>query len=485
MAATPTAKVDTPHKHYGTYAAKWQRCRDASDGQDKIHAKGETYLPKLKDQAPADYDAYRKRAVFYNATWRTLDALRGMLFRKDPQTALPAKVEGYASDIDMAGTSLMTFAREVALEVLEVGRFGILVDHPAAPAGVTAMSVAAAEAQGLRPTLQAYKAESIINWQYARVKNRWMLVQVRLKEEVSEPDGEWGETCVDQIRVLELVEGAYRQRLFRKADGEKGEWVQTDEITPTMNGAPLGFIPFYIVGPDGVDARLDEPPMIDLVDLNLAHYRVTADYEHGCHFTGLPTAVVSGYMPPDTASPLYIGSTAAWVFPDPNAKATFLEFTGQGLSALVSNLDRKEQQMAIIGARMLFAEKRQVEAAETAAIHRTGEASVLASIAMGVSEGIEQALTVFAQWCGVAGEVVYQLNRDFNPAMLDAQQLTALLKAVQAGQMSEQEFFDLMQRGDLIDSEQSFEAHKEQIGVVEPVRPVVPANDPGAQGAVA
>jgi len=69
--------------------------------------------------------------------------------------------------------------------------------------------------------------------------------------------------------------------------------------------------------------------------------------------------------------------------------------------------------------------------------------------------------------------------------MLDAQQLTALLKAVQMGQMSQQSLFELMQRGDTIDSELTFEEEQERIGAQELPKPVVaaPAND--ATGGVA
>lgn len=473
------SKVDTQHKDFAKFLPKWQRCRDVSDGQDAVHAKGELYLPRLKEQEPADYDAYRKRAGLFNATWRTLGGLLGMMFRKPPAKDIPAGIESYMDDVDMAGVSLETFARKIALEVMEVGRVGIMIDHPATE-NVTGVSVDVAQKIGLRPMMTAYLAETIINWKYRRVRNHWMLSMVVLKEMVGEADGEFAEKQVEQYRVLDLDEAdQYRVRVFRRKDGSTGEFVEESQFYPLMNGNKLDFIPFAIVGVDGIDSVLDEPPLIDLVDLNLAHYRVTADYEHGCHFTGLPTPYVTGFSPSTEGEKFYIGSTSAWLFSDPAATVGFLEFTGQGLQALKENLDRKEQQMAILGARMLFAEKRQVEAAATAAIHRTGESSVLAAIATGVSASLEWALTVFRDWAGATGDVQYQLNRDYNPAMLDAAQLTALFKGVQLGEVSSRELFDLMQRADLIDSEKTFEEHQEEIDVQEPPRPVVtaPAND--------
>lgn len=469
--------VNHTHTEYDTFAPKWKRTRDVIAGQDAVHKAGEAYLPKLKDQEDADYRAYVKRAGFYNATWRTIAGLTGMMFRKPPTIALPAAIEPFTTDIDLAGTSLDVFARKIALEVLGPGRVGILVDHPRVNA-VQSISVAAAELLGLRPMLKSYRTETIINWKYARIRNRWVLSMVVLEETVEEDEDEFKARQVKQWRVLDLDNGTYRQRIFRK--GEREQFVLVDEFYPLMRNTTLDFIPFYIVGPDGIDSEMDEPPLIDLTDLNLSHYRTNADYEHGCHFTGLPTAVVSGYMTDDSSAKLYIGSQAAWVFPDPNAKAEYLEFTGQGLGALKENLDRKEQQMAVLGARMLSQEKRAVEAAETAAIHRAGENSVLAAIAQGISEGLTTALTVFADWAGASGEVVFELNRDFNPAMLDAAQLTALMKMVQTGTMSESEHFDLMQRADIIDSGKTFEEHQEEISIQGPVAPPVAANDLGA-----
>lgn len=477
----PTIKgVDTRHKDYEKYQPKWKRCRDVIDGQDAVHAAGTKYLPRLTDQEDSDYNAYKTRAGFYNATWRTVSGLLGMMFRKPPATDLPGVVESYSDDIDMAGTSLETLARDVALEVLSPGRIGLLVDHPQVD-GVQPITVAAAQALGLRPMLKTYRAECIINWKYERVNNHWRLVRVVLEETVEEPDGEFEVEHVMQWRVLDL-EGAgfYRQRVFRKAEKEKDAFEQIgDDIYPMMGSRNLTELPFFIIGTDGVDSDVDEPPLIDLVDLNLSHYRTNADYEHGCHFTGLPTLFLSGFTGDDEGNaPVFrIGSQTAIVADHPEADGKFIEFTGQGLTSLKENLDRKEAQMAVLGARMIAEEKRVAETATTAAIHRTGENSVLAAIAMAVSEALERALSVFAQWAGASGEVVYQLNRDYNPAMLDAATLTALLKAVQLGQMSEPELFDLMQRADIIDAEVTFEEHQEQVGQMAMPRPAAGAND--------
>jgi hypothetical protein len=473
--------VNTTHKDFDHFEPKWKRVRDALAGQDAVHKAGEAYLPRLNDQDDADYRAYVKRAGFYNASWRTTAGLLGMMFRKGPTVELPAQVEALAEDIDMAGTSLETFARKTALEILGPSRVGLMVDHPKVET-TGPITLAAAQSQGLRPMLKLYRAESIINWRYERIANHWRLSMVVLKETVDEPDGEFKAKEVDQWRVLDLDEsGFYRQRVFRKrktGGKAEGEFELIDEFWPVMRGLNMREIPFAIVGPDGIDSELDEPAQIDLIDVNLSHYRTNADYEHGCHFTGLPTLFLAGFQNQDGSAPTFrIGSQAAVVATDPNAKGEYIEFTGQGLTSLKENLDRKEQQMAVLGARMVAEEKRVAETATTAAIHRTGENSVLASIASAVSEALEWALSMMAEWVGVAGPVVYQLNRDFNPAMLGAQEMTALLKAVQSGELSSESFFDLLQRADVVDSELTYEEERERIDAQAPSRPALAAND--------
>jgi hypothetical protein len=152
--------------------------------------------------------------------------------------------------------------------------------------------------------------------------------------------------------------------------------------------------------------------MYDLVTLNLSHYRTTADLEHGAHFTGLPTAVISGYQP-SVGEKLSIGGTAAWAFPDPQAKASYLEFTGQGLGALENRLKDKEAGMAAIGARMLTPDKATAEAARTVQMRHSGEGAVLASIGDMIEHGFDRILQIMADWAGITGKVDAEFNDEF------------------------------------------------------------------------
>lgn len=450
--------VDTKHKEYTENYEAWERCEHAAEGQDEIHEYGVKYLPRLSGQTDQEYFAYKQRALYYNATARTIDGLTGMLFMKPETIEAPAAMDNIIADVTMGGLSLHQFAEMISEEVITIGRCGVLVDYPPI---VNAVTLAQAQAQGARPYATMYDAESIINWKTGRINNVEQLTLVVLEEENEIPVDEFEFKCEPQWRVLDLVNGAYRQRVFRK--DKRGEFILVEEIFPQINGRVINKIPFEFFGVRDNSPCVNKPPLLDLVDVNLSHYRTTADYEHGLHFTGLPTPVVTGYYSDDKSASLRIGSGTAWLLPDPQSKAFYLEFTGQGLGELREALRSKEAMMATLGARILAPEKRAAEAAQTANIHRSSENSVLASIAQSISVGLTHVMEWLRDWSNITGDVKVELNRDFIPNSMTAQDVDVLVKSWQAGAISANVLFENLVAGDIISQETSFDDEQERI----------------------
>lgn len=458
--------VDTKHEDYDEHYAQWERCEHAAEGQDEVHEYGVKYLPRLSGQTDQEYKSYKQRALFYNATQRTIDGLTGLLFIKPPVMEYPAGLETFLEDVTMSGVNLHQFAEMVAEQVVMIGRCGVLVDHPPM---TEALTVAQAESLGMRPYMRLYDAESIINWRTERVAGVEMLVLVVLEEEYKVFKDEFEYECKPQWRVLDLPPEGYRQRVFRKND--KGDFVLESTIYPTSQGRSIARIPFEFFGIRDNTPCIDKPPLLDLVDVNLSHYRTTADYEHGLHFTGLPTPVVTGFYSDDQTAQLRIGSGTAWLLPDPAAKAFYLEFTGQGLSELREALRAKEAMMATLGARILAPERKVSETAQAAAIHQAGENSVLASIAQSISIGLTHCVEWMANWVGVSGTVDIQINRTYLPNSLTYQDVQALVQSWQAGAISHQTLFDNLVKGDVISADVSFEDERERIDLTTPGLP--------------
>ena len=464
-------KPDTQHSEYSDALDRWQKCRDCIAGEDAVHKSGEKYLPKLSGQDTSEYAAYVKRTPFYNATARTIDGLVGMLFRKEPIVTAPAAMDAMLADMTLTDCGFNELSEIVAREVIGVGRVGLLVEYPQVFNGP--MTMAQAAAQNHRPYVTTYKAESILNWRAERINNAMQIVMLALSETVTVWKNEFESEQKPQVRALLLEEGRYIQRVYQKDD--KAEWFQVGgDITPLMNGRPLTSIPFVIFGPAHNDAVVQKAPVYDLVTLNLSHYRTTADLEHGAHFTGLPTAVVTGYSP-GAGEKLAIGSATAWVFPAADAKAEYLEFTGQGLEALEKRLQVKEAGMAAIGARMLAPEKKSAEAEGTVQLRHAGEGAVLGTIGDNIEHGFDRVLTIMAEWAGISGTVETDFNDDFVDTVMTAQDVLALVQAWQAGALSFDTLFWNLKQGELVESETTVEQEQDKIKTgLKPVAPAAP-----------
>lgn len=442
-------KITDTCKDYEKRIEQWKRCRAAVSGTDAVKDAGQAYLPNLPGQTKAEYDAYRMRAVFYNATARTLDGLTGLVFAKEPDIEFPDSASDIQEDVDLHGTPLQEFAEEVLEEVIGVGRCGILIDHTVDPGVV---SKADAERLGLRPYAIVYEAECVTNWTIGRVNNKAALTRVVLKESYDADDGE-------QVQYRELVQdenGIYSIQLWQclLIDGKRTtEFTKIGEpVYPKMGGTPMGFIPFWFAGPEGSNYCPDKPPLLDLVDINMAHYRTMADLQHGRFFCGLPTPYFAGFHFEDENPTIKLGSTSALISSDSGAHAEYLEFKGEGLNALVLACEKWEEMMARLGARMLAGqEKKSAETAETVRIRSTGETSVVADIARAVSRTLSQALTVLVQWAGYdATEVKIALNTDYMPTQMDGPMLVAMTSALQSGAIPKLVYFENLQKGEII-----------------------------------
>jgi hypothetical protein len=290
-------------------------------------------------------------------------------------------------------------------------------------------------------------------------------VLIVLQEEFNSSDDDFEQAMKPQLRVLRLVFDGdvikYIQQVWREKSKDKWEQLG-DDIVPLMNNKPLSSIPFYMYGAQDTSFNVQEPVLLDLADLNLSHYRTNADYEHGCHFTGLPMLFLAGVQLAEGAK-VHLGSQTAVVSSNADSDGKYIEFTGQGLGALESNLDRKEKQMAAIGARMLEQQKNGVESEGAMQLRSNGETSVLAGIANLIGGQMSKMLSFMAEWYGVSQEVKYHLNTDYLATGMTSAQLAELFKTYVGGGISYETFFENLQRGEIIRADKTVLEEQEAI----------------------
>lgn len=442
--------VETPKPAYSAALPKWTRVRDCRAGQDAVKAKTTEYLPVLEGQRDAHDRAYQKyllRALFYNGVGRTVEALSGAVFRKDVEVVLPAKVVPLTDDLTLTGMSLRALAMHATQELLTVGRGGILVDFDPATQ---------------RPYARWYVAEAITNWWAPYEGGQRVLRTLVLREDHEDRSlDEFTPDCVPQYRVLTLegvgIDAKLRVRVFRQLpkDGGGGQretaFSVVEDTYPSRRGVAVPFVPFVFLP----EIDIEEPPLLDLADVNLSLYRTSADLEHGRHYTALPTAWVVGAPP---TAELAIGSGEAWILNDtPHSKAEMLEFTGQGLGALETAEESKKKMMAVLGARLLEEQATTQETAYAVASRTSGEMSVLKRLTNRSSEALTQAVTWVAWWAGLvdapvvdAKTIAVIVNTAFLPGHLEAQHLTALTTALEKNAISHEVFWYSLLRADAV-----------------------------------
>jgi hypothetical protein len=438
--------VDEKHETYRYYESEWRVCRDCVKGQKAVKDAKTLYLPMLGGRSKdvlGRYEKYLKRALFFNATRRTLEALTGFLFRKPPVFA-PDDSELLDTFTNNPG-GFSAFVQEMATELLEVGRFVILIDAPV---------------DGGDPRLIWYRTEDLINWEADG--SRYVLREFHY---LADPEDEFKTTKTVRYRVLDVFDGRYRQRLY--AEVEEDEYAVVSEIFPMANGQPLTEIPLVIINSVDLLPEPSEPPLIDLADVNLSHYRSSADLESGRYFTGFPTPWAVGF---DVQGDVLEIGGAAWVTDNPDAKFGFLEFTGQGLGSLENALKDKEAMMAVLGARILEAQKRAVEAADTHRLRYAGEQSVLAKAAWNFDAGVSAAVRICAAWRKLpdAESFGVSLNKDYASTHADSALVTALFAALQGSAISEDTWFYNLKRWELIPETRTLDEEMELIAARRP-----------------
>lgn len=436
--------INSEHPSYSEKSALWTRCFNCFQGEDAVKAAGVAYLPMLGGQDQKEYDAYKMRSMFYNATARTVKGLVGCLTRKDPVLKVDTSFEEWLKNVSGNGMNIIDFIKAVTENILLTDRAVILVDRRL-NAEVTEL-----------PFLSLFSALDLVSW--TDDGSRYVLREYY--KEVSKED-KYKIEMKQQFRELVVENNVYVVNIWRKVEGpvsssDQSEYRIVSSVTPTFRGRTLSEIPIVLCSSSGVSSAFGNPVLLDLVNVNLSHYRTSADLEHGRHFTALPTPYVTG-VPPDAAPVFKIGSESAWVIADPAANVGFLEFSGAGLAALERAIEHKESVMAVLGAKILQDQRKQVEAAETARIHQSGESSVLSSIASSIDGAIEKALSLAHAWQGLSAEVECKVNRDFIDASMAPQDVTALVSAWQQGALSLETLVYNFKRGELLADDDTIE----------------------------
>lgn len=421
----------------------WKKIRDVCKGADAVKAAGNEYLPflDLSDKSARNKRRnadYIQRAVFYAITGNTKVGLLGLAFRKDPTMTAPEKLGYMRNNADGAGASIYQQSQQVTDNLLEVAREGLYVDY--------------AEESGEAIILR-YQAENIINWHTERINGRDQLVLVVLRECMEKKDG-YGIKEEIQYRELYLEDGIFFCRVWRRSgDTQSGPYEANSSYQPKPKGeASWNEIPFTFVGAQNNDPSIDESPLAALTEINLGHYRNSADYEDSVFFCGQVQPVISGlgveWRDWLQKQGIKVGSRSPLMLPK---DGSFAYEQAQPNTLAKEAMDSKRDYMVQLGARLI----EQNSAAKTATQangEQTSSTSVLGICVSNVSEAYSKALGWCARYLGMKGEATgYIVNQEFIAKVAESGMVTAIVNAWQSGAIRDTDMVRALQKLDLID----------------------------------
>ena len=459
---------------YALNFPRWQRVHDVVDGEYQLKKRDSekpgTYLRVINPMDTSEYNkrlnaSYRKSAVLYNATGRTLIGLLGMLYRVEPTVPkLPESMGYIETDIDGNGMGINQQSHAVSSEVIQIGRHGLLTDIPTKEDDAEVTTVADVN-NGFRPFVKKYNATDIIDWNQSSINGMMTLDLVLLLEMVTMfvDEQKLKRETKKRYRILRLRDGKYTQQLWVEGDDSPGEEIEILD----GSGKQWDEIPFGFIGSENNDPVIDFAPLESLVDVNIGHFRNSADLEHSSFQLSAATPWIaddrysSELKNPnnkDTKSQKF-GETSVIVM----GKGGQFGYAQPSPNVLANDLAKnKEQQMVALGAQ-LISEGGGAETAEAVRTKKAADASMLSIVSINVSDGYTKSLGWIARFLNVDFEGEYQLNRNFFDMKLTSQERQQIVVEWQSGLYPVRIAREQLQASNVISSDEDLEVLQEEV----------------------
>ena len=437
----------------------WEIMKAVSQGTEYLRENSEAFLPL---EPREDYTAYLSRvnrAVFSPYTQRLIRAATGLILRK-PISLIgdPYWTDVFAKDVDGCGSDLDEYARRSLICALTYGHSHTLVDFPA-PTG--AKSLAEERSLNRRPYWIEVDPTNVYGWRLDREVNYGSLIQVRIGEKAVVPNGEFGESVYNQIRVIEP--GQYR--VYRQTEKQKTlEPYSQGGFTGDFNGPPqqqeyeliesgdysLDEIPLVTVYTGKTDTMTSKPPLLDIAYLNLAHFQRQADLIHSLHVASQPMLVLEGWD--DQTKDMAISVNYAMAT-QPGNKVYYVEPASSAFEAQSAEIQELEKQMASLGISTLSQQKFVAESADARRLDRVDTNSMLSMVSLDLEQKLQKSFNLSAKYLQLDPPEI-KISRDFDIERLIGQDITALTSLFDQKVIDKEEFRDILVQGEVLPTAQ-------------------------------
>jgi len=421
-----TTDVNDPSLTWFNQEPHWLMIEDLAGGTYEIRMKHRRYLPQEPREQDDAYENRLARSTCPPYFQRLERMLAGMLTRK------PVKLQDVGDaqreqlfDVDLQGNDLNVWTYEAARKMIRYGHVGVLVDVPQDGNG--------------RPYWVTYTPREILGYRTELIDGKTTFTQLRLLEKIIEPEGDYGEKEVVQVRVL--YQGRYE--IHRKNDN--GKFVVVDEGETTLSE-----IPFSVAYANRLTLMESRPPLEDIAELNIKAYQVQSDLDNQLHISAVPLLGFFGF--PQSSEEVTAGPNEAIAFPA-EGRAEYIEPTGRSFDSQFQRLEQLEKQINELGLAAVLGQKLSAETAESKKIDRSQGDSTMMVVAQQMQDLIDNCLVFHAQLLNTTEIGSSFVNRDFLSTRLEPKEIQSLLQLYTAGTITQKTLLEQLTQGEVLGDE--------------------------------
>lgn len=432
--------VSTPSGAHLRTQARLDKIIPLMGGTAAMRDAGEHLLPRYAAESALNYDNRLQRNVLLNVYRKTVTNFVGKPFCKPIvfTEGFNEQILDYKDNVDRAGKSIDVFSREVFQTGLATGMSHILVDHPPAIPVELGASLFDDRAEDRRPYFVQILPENIIA-AFSEIRNgREVLTHVRIREDIVERSG-WEEVTRSRIRVLEI--GAFFVYEFFADDDE---WVLVESGEMAIDEIPL--VTYYSDKEGLMESR---PLLLDLADLNIAHWQSSSDQRNVLTVARFPMLAGSG-ISQEEVDQVFVGPQKFLLSEDKDAKYYYVEHTGKAIDAGKKDLDDLKAEMASQALEPLVQRQTGDITATARALDSMELQCALQSQVILFEDALNDAFRLMGKWLNIEDVGKVKINDDFGISIQDAADVDILLKARLAGELSSTAFLSELKRRNIL-----------------------------------
>jgi hypothetical protein len=450
--------VENQSQAHQTMMVRWAKVNALLGGTETMRAMGEAYLPKHQEEDFHSWQRRLARSVLTNIFKRVIKSLSGRPFTEEIILEnFPDRLEELSKDVNKQGDNINIFARDVFQDGLAKGFTGILVDFPTLSElneDNTIRTLADEIRNGISPYFCHVKPESIIAMYSTIVNGVELLTHIRIREDTVEREGEFEEKLVERIRVMEPGVWVLWEKV--KVSSRKEEW-------KVVGGGEtnLPFVPIVFFYADRQALGLSDPPLMDIANLNMAHWQSASDQRHILTVARFPILASSGVVDIGTIA---VGPNEHLNTPDTQGRFYYVEHSGAAIEAGRNDLKDLEEDMVTLAMEPLLRKAGNVTATQRAIDAAEGH-SELQNMAMKFSETLTIAFKMAGMWLSLdlPDEMRALVYTEFGPTSQESKDIDQLIQMRANNDISRESFYQELQRRNFLDINFDIEAEEQKL----------------------